>query len=192
MATQGMQGNQQSEESQRGSQRQAPPARRRGYGFVITPGDVFPVTPFSLMRRMAQEMDRVFGEFGLSRGGGEEPAWSPSIDVSERDGNYVIRAELAGVNPEDVKLEITDEAVVLQGERKIEHEEKKGDVHLTERRFGRFYRRIPLPEGAKIEDARANFNNGVLEVTVPVQQQRSQSRQIPIESGSTQHTEKAA
>jgi len=150
---------------------------------MIAPGDFFRMTPFSLMRRMSEEMDRVFGEFGLNGGEGGKAVWAPAIEVSQTDGNYTIRAELAGVNPADVKLEVTDEAIVLQGERKSERHENKGGVELTERQYGRFYRSIPLPEGAKVEEARAKFVNGVLEVTVPVQERKEKRREIPIEPG---------
>src|SRR5258706_16337605 len=77
---------------------------------------------------------------------------------------------------------MTDDAIVLEGERKCEHEENKGGVHITERRYGRFYRAIPLPEGAKTDQAQAKFENGVLEVEVPVEQPKEQRRQIPIQS----------
>jgi HSP20 family protein len=81
-----------------------------------------------------------------------------------------------------VKLEITDEAVILEGERKVETQENKGGVQVTERQYGRFYRAIPLPEGAKVDEAKAKFENGVLEVTVPVQAQKEKRRQIQIEA----------
>ena len=153
---------------------------------MLAPGELFRMGPFALMRRMSEEMDRVFGEFGLHRSEGGKTGWAPAIEVSQTDGKYLIRAELPGVNPKDVKLEITDEAVVLQGERTSEREEKKGNVHLTERQYGHFYRAIPLPEGAKAEEAKAKFENGLLEVTVPVQEQKEKRREIPIESAPSQ------
>ena len=73
-------------------------------GMMLVPGDLFRMTPFSLMRRMTEEMDRVFGEFGLSHGE-TKAVWSPPIEVSQRDGAYVVRAELPGVDSGDVKLE---------------------------------------------------------------------------------------
>jgi len=153
------------------------------FPFSLRPGGFFDTTPFTLMRRMTEEMDRVFGEFGVSRG--SAAAWSPAIEVSEREGKYTVRAELPGLKPEDVKLEITNDALVLEGERKFEHDETNGGVHRTERRYGHFYRVIQLPEGTNAEEARAKFENGVVEVTVPVPQQRKGRRQIPIEGGST-------
>ena len=104
------------------------------------------------------------------------------MEVSQQDGNYQVRAELPGINPSDVKLELTDEALIIEGERNAETHENKGGVQLTERQYGRFYRSIPLPEGAKGEEAKARFENGVLEVTVPVQEPKETRRQIPIES----------
>jgi len=81
-----------------------------------------------------------------------------------------------------VKLEITDDAIVIQGERKAEHEEKKRR-HPCDRTAlrAKFFRAIPLPEGAKVAEARAKFENGILEVTVPTEEQRSERREIPIE-----------
>jgi HSP20 family protein len=143
--------------------------------------DFFRMSPFSLMRRMSEEMDRALRDF--RRGPEGEETWAPAIEVSQREGNYVIRAEIPGVNPSDVKLEVTDEAVILQGERKSEHEETKGGVHMSERHYGRFYRAIPLPEGAKGEEARARFDNGVLDVTVPLGEQHGKRREIPIQAG---------
>jgi HSP20 family protein len=178
--------NQQSEEKEQARSSQgASVARRASYPVaLISPMDVFRMNPFSLMRRMSEEMDRVFGDGGLARERAGDPSWSPAIEVSQRDGNYVVRAELPGLKPEDVKLEIENDALVVQGERKVEHEEDKGGVHRTEIRYGRFYRSIPLPEGANTEQAHAKFENGVLEVTLPVSEQQSQRKQIPIQGSS--------
>jgi HSP20 family protein len=168
----------------RGSQRGAMARRMNFPVSLVTPIDFLRMNPFSLMRRMTEEMDRVFGDTGLAGESTGDGLWSPAIEVSEREGNYVIRAELPGLKPEDVKLEIENEALVLQGERRDERQEEAGGARRTEIRYGRFYRSIPLPEGANIEQARANFENGVLEVTVPVPQQQSQRKQIPIQTGS--------
>jgi HSP20 family protein len=135
---------------------------------------------------MSEEMDRAFGDFGFGRGQGESGIWSPAIEVNERDGNYTIHAELPGLKPEDVKVEVTDDALVIQGERKSTQEEKQGGVRRTEIHYGQFYRSIPLPEGVNPEQVRAKFENGILEVTTPVPQQKSNARQIPIEGATAQ------
>jgi HSP20 family protein len=155
----------------------------RGYdpfGLSVLPGDFFRATPLSIFRRMSEEMDRVFGEYGLHRGEGRG-AWTPAIEISQQEGKFQVRAELPGIKPEDVKLEMTDDAIVIEGERKEEREETQGGRHMTEHRYGHFYRSIPLPEGANAEQARARFDNGVLEISVPVQEAANKRRQIPIE-----------
>lgn len=173
----------QAKEAARGSQ-PATLARRPALPVTfITPMDFFRMNPFSIMRRMTEEMDRVFGDRAQERGTTADTLWTPAVEVSEREGNYIVRAELPGLKPEDVRLEIEDDALVLQGERKLEREEDRGGVHRTEIRYGSFYRSIPLPEGANAEQARAKFENGVLEVTVPVPEEKSQRKQIPIQSG---------
>jgi HSP20 family protein len=158
-------------------------SRRRSsvLGFGITPQEFFSSNPFSLMRRMTEEMDRVIQEFGLERGAGNQTGWSPAIEVAERDGQYSVRAELPGLSPNDVKVEVANDALIIQGERKVEREEKDGGVQRTERQYGLFYRNIPLPEGADVGHANAKFQNGMLEITIPVPQQKEQRRSIPIE-----------
>jgi HSP20 family protein len=153
------------------------------------PSDFFSMNPFSIMRRMQDEMDRVFGPaFGGGKGGPGVRAWAPAIEVSEREGNYVVSAELPGLRPEDVDVELTDNALVIEGERHQEHEEDQGGVHRSERSYGHFYRAVPLPEGVKAEQAQANFKDGVLEIKMPMsQQQQHQRRRIPIQGGSQQN-----
>ena len=188
---------QQSQGQDLGRNTQQQPQRRGGSsrGFGLIPSDFFRLTPFSLMRRMSEEMNRMFGDLEPGWGGGEERTWAPVIEVSQRDNNFMVRADLPGIKPEDVKLEINDDAIVLAGERKSEHEETKGGVHVSERRYGRFYRTVPLPEGAKTDQARARFDNGVLEITIPSEQRKAQRREIPIEGSAAakaKPSEKAA
>lgn len=168
----------------RGTQQQEAASRRRGYalGLPLTPAEFFRMNPFSLMRRMTEELDRALTE-STSREHGER-TWSPAVDVTQREGNYMVRAEVPGIPPESIKLEVMDDMIVIQGERKAEHEETRGGIHVSERRYGAFYRAIPLPEGAKPDEARARYENGVLEITVPTEEQRSKPREIPIQQGS--------
>jgi len=149
------------------------------------------MNPFSIMRRMTEEMDRVFGEFAARSGNGGATTWLPAIEVSQRDGNYVVRAELPGMRPEDVKVEVTGDALILEGERKAERDDDKGGIRRTEIQYGRFYRVIPFPEGTNLEQAHASFENGVLEITVPVPQEQSNRRRIPVEAASAK-SQKAA
>jgi len=174
----------------RGSQPQQRSLSRPGnYGtFGITPGDFFRMGPLSLMRHMNEEMARFFGDVPGNGGQSSQMTWMPAIDVQQRDGRMVVSAELPGMQPGDVNIEVADDALVIQGERRDDRDQDRGGFHVTERRYGRFYRAVPLPEGAKTDAVSARFNNGILEIDVPVDQQRQSSRrQIPIQSGSTQN-----
>jgi len=181
-------GEQQTQSSQRRDIARSSPRtgymQRRGeYPFGFGPYEFFRANPFSLLRRMTEEMDRMFQETGLERETSTGTGWSPAIDVSQREGTYNIHAELPGLDPKDVKVEVENDALVIQGERRSEHEEKQGGMQRSERQYGFFYRSIPLPEGAKVDQAKAKFNNGVLEIAIPVPEQQSNRRSIPIEGG---------
>jgi len=129
--------------------------------------------PFALMRA---EFDRFFNEpawTGLHWpafrfGRGEEAAWNPGVDVFERNNCLVTRVDLPGLKKEEVKVEFTDGYLTIAGERKREEEEKKEEFYRCEREYGTFYRAVPLPKGAKFEDVKATFADGVLEVSVPL------------------------
>ena len=148
-----------------------------------TPAELFRWNPFTAMGRVMEEMERMMGTRSLLENGGT-PSWAPAIEISRNNGDLEIRADLPGLKPEDVKVEITADALVLEGERKFEHEEKKDGVYRTERQYGHFYRSIPLPDGADVENAQARFENGVLAVKVPVAETQGSHRQIPVEAGS--------
>jgi HSP20 family protein len=161
--------------------------------FSLSPREFFSTSPFELMRRFSDEMDRAFQSWGLgpgARGQAEAAAWSPALEVFERGGNLVVRAELPGLTKDDVKVEVTDDRLILQGERKHEQEERREGRYHSEWSYGQFYRQIPLPEGAKIDETRAQFNNGVLEVSIPVPE--TQRRQIPVETTGKEGTQATA
>jgi HSP20 family protein len=138
-------------------------------------------TPFSLMRRFSEEMDRMYEEFGLGRGwltpaldrtGLPQGSWTPQVEMFERDNELVVRADLPGMTKDDVKVEFDDEGITIEGERKHEREEKGEGYYRSERTYGKFFRRIPVPESVDPEDAEASFNDGVLEITMPAPARR--------------------
>jgi HSP20 family protein len=164
-------------------------------GFPLSPFDMFRMTPFSLFRRMADEFDRALQPVSAEGEANQAIAWIPTVEVSERDGKFNILAELPGLSPNEVRVEVEDDAVVIQGERKAEHESTEGGVRRSERQFGFFYRRIPLPEGADPEQAKARFHDGVLEISLPAPKRQSNPRQVQIESDNkspSQETKPAA
>jgi len=146
------------------------------------PDELFALSPFTLMRRLTEDMDRMFGGFGAGQRQ-EVGAFIPPVDIREENGNLIVSAELPGLNKEDVKIEVKNDVLAIQGERKREWSEEREGVHRSERSYGTFYRQIPLPEGANVEQAKAEFNNGVLEIRVPVPEPARKTRQIPIEGG---------
>jgi HSP20 family protein len=127
-----------------------------------------------MLDRFAEEMDRMFDDFGLTRRwatpfsretSGE--GWAPDIDVFQKNNELTIRADLPGLKKDEVSVEITDNAITIHGERKRHHEEEREGYYRSERSYGSFYRTIPLPEGAITEQAKATFRDGVLEITLP-------------------------
>ena len=95
-------------------------------------------------------------------------AWSPKVDVFERDNRLVTRVDLPGMKKEDVSVSVTDGRLALSGERKRDTEERAAAFYRIEREYGSFYRVVPLSEGIKLEDVKATFADGVLEVSVPL------------------------
>jgi HSP20 family protein len=134
--------------------------------------------PFGLLRQMTSELDHFFeGPFFGSafkwptfstKALGDVVNWSPNIDVYEKDNRLFTKVDLPGLKKEEVKVEVTDGYLAISGERKAETEEKKANVYRCERSYGSFYRAVPMPEGAKVEDVKATFADGVLEVSVPL------------------------
>jgi HSP20 family protein len=157
------------------------------------PADLRTVSPFSLMRRFSEEMDRLFGDFGvggsLASGFGREfgrladlegSMWLPQVETLERDGKLIVRADLPGLTKDDINVDITDDAIKIRGERRQEREENEEGYYRSERSYGSFYREIPLPSGVNREEANASFRNGVLEITMPAPARQSGTRRVEI------------
>lgn len=154
------------------------------------PNDLGTGSPFTFMSRFSEEMDRLFGEYGLGRGwlapafeGGLDrltalgsSKFSPQIEVFERENKLVICADLPGMTKDNVDIEIANEAVVIRGERHSEREEDAKGYYRSERSYGSFYRRIPLPEGVSADKATADFRNGVLEISIPAGERVEEKR----------------
>ena len=165
-----------SHEQQRGGELQ-----RRGaypWRFGLRSGELMQANPFALMRRLSEEMDRWF-----EGNRGDAALWTPPVEVTERDGKLEVIADLPGIKENEVKVEVTDEGLVIQGERKREHEEKSEKYYRSERSYGQFYRLIPLPENANLDQARAEFHDGELRISVPIPERQRSTRQIPISTG---------
>lgn len=140
-------------------------------------------SPFVGLRR---EVDRLFDDFFRTPGfglAGAAAAW-PSLEVSETDDEVRITAELPGMNEKDVELTVQDGVLMLRGERKIEREDRERG--WSERSYGRFERRVALPDGADEAACNATFRDGLLTVTLPKSAEARRARRIPINEG-TRH-----
>lgn len=155
--------------------------------FDFPGGELFSMRPSLLLRRISDEMDRMFASMSPQRGAefGREGSWWPAIEVSQGGGQLSVCADIPGIKPEDVKVEIDDNDLVIRGERKQEQTERRQGHYRSERSYGEFYRRIPLPEGANPEEAKADFVNGELRVSIPVTEPERRRREIKIGSRET-------
>jgi HSP20 family protein len=117
--------------------------------------------------RMSRAMDNQFRS--LQRDMQKQFDWSPRADITETKDSYIVQAELPGVPKENIKIDIEDDVLTLSGEKKSESESKdeSGKVFRRERRYGTFERSFSLPDNAESKQIKANFENGVLKVTVP-------------------------
>lgn len=128
--------------------------------------------PFEIIRRMSDEMermfDRTFDEFGFGHRSlvSRESVWAPRIEAFQKQDQFIVRAELPGLTKDDVQVELTEDAVSIRGQRRQEQEEEREGFYHSERVYGSFYRAIPLPEGIIAESAQASFRDGVLEITM--------------------------
>jgi len=159
-------------------------------------------SPFEFMRRFAEEMDHLFEDFGLGSGWrlpsaltrGREllrrevgliPAeWSPRVDIQQRKGQLVVRADLPGLSKDDIKVEIKEDVLSIQGERKQEKKEEREGYFYNECSYGSFYRAVPLPEGVDASKATAEFQNGVLEIAMPAPARpETKARRLEVREG---------
>lgn len=160
--------------------------------------------PLGLMRRFRNDMDRLFEDFEgfrFPRFFGKDFApfrmefenveWMPPVEMLQNNGQLVVRADLPGMTKDDVKVELTDDMLMISGERKQEKEENREGFYRSERSYGSFYRQIPLPEGVKTENANAVFHNGVLEITILAPKTESHTRKLEIKEAPAEKSIKA-
>jgi HSP20 family protein len=123
--------------------------------------------PFRELTTLRDEVNRMFSR-SLSEGGGRPAGtWSPPIDVFDTADAIVLKAELPGLKPEDVEVEVDEGVLSIRGERRFTEQVEEGRYHRLERAYGQFARSLSLPTGVRSEDITATFTDGVLEVRVP-------------------------
>lgn len=138
-------------------------------------------SPFGELQRLRQMLDQTFGGFGLAGVLGEPTGWAPAVDIEEQENAYVVEAELPGVKPEDVNIELVGNELSITGEIKDDEERREGVMRRRARRRGRFEYRVILPNEVDAENIEANLADGVLTVRVPKSEQ-AQRRRIEVQS----------
>lgn len=127
--------------------------------------------PFKELEEMQTRLSRMFGRPPAAKDGGKEDMtvteWSPLVDISEDDKEYLVKAELPDIKKEDIKLSVHENVLSISGERKYEKEEKGKKYHRVERAYGSFMRSFTLPEDADATKISAECKEGMLKVHLP-------------------------
>ena len=122
------------------------------------------------------DLNRVFDTFFGGRTQNAGQRWIPAMDLVETDDHLVLKADLPGLDADDVEIEVKDGVLTVSGERKTEHEDSSNGYHRVERSYGRFSRSLSLPQGVQADQVQAEFDKGVLEVRIPKPAERKPHR----------------
>jgi HSP20 family protein len=123
--------------------------------------------PFRELVTMRDDMDRLFDTFFGRQPQAMDEFWRPAIDIEENNGNLMVRAEIPGMNKDDIKVSVKEDLLKISGERKHENETKEKTFHRIERSYGKFERIIRLPSEVDADKVKASYKDGVLNVTLP-------------------------
>ncbi len=123
--------------------------------------------------------EEFFNDFPFHSVAERRENWVPAVDILEKEGNLVLRAELPGMTEKDIDLKLEGNTLTLKGERKMESEDKKSNYHRVESFYGSFTRSFRLPDTVDSEKINAEYKNGVLTVTIP-QKPEVRPREIPV------------
>ncbi|MDD2699744.1 MAG: Hsp20/alpha crystallin family protein [Sideroxydans sp.] len=139
--------------------------------------------PFKELEDVSNRLNRLFGRAGSTEDSDQNMLavadWSPSVDISETDDAYLIKGEIPGVKKEDVKVSVQDGMLTIQGERKMEKEEKNKKFHRVECSYGNFVRSFRMPDDADENKVKAEFKDGMLNVSLP-KTEKARNRSINV------------
>jgi HSP20 family protein len=143
--------------------------------------------PFRDITSLRDEMNRLFTRT-LGEGSSAGSAWTPAVDIFDAADAIVLKAELPGLTPDDIDIEIDDNVLTLKGERRFEEKVEEGRYYRVERAYGSFQRSVSLPQGVKPDEIKATFEHGVLTVRVP-KAEEVKPRKIAVAAGNGAATE---
>lgn len=141
--------------------------------------------PFRELRGLQDEMTRLFAGVAPANSNREDMlhgAWMPKVDIFENKENLVLEAELPGMNRDDFELSFENNVLTLKGERKFEKKTEGDNYHRVERSYGEFTRSFTLPQTVTVDGVKAEFNNGILHVTLP-KREETKARKIEVIGG---------
>jgi HSP20 family protein len=128
------------------------------------PGGLTRWEPFAELGELRSRFDRMFDQLA----DGSQRTWAPAVDVERDNGNLVVRADVPGIKPEEVKIEIEDDILTVSGAHEERKEQKDKHFLRRERRYGSFSRSMALPPGVEARKIKAKTHDGVVEVTIPL------------------------
>ena len=120
--------------------------------------------PFAELADMRSRFERLLGDLG----DGHEHAWTPAVDMLRDDGHLVVRAEVPGIKPDEIEIQVDNGVLTISGQHEEAKEEKDKHYVRRERRYGSFSRSMALPDGVDPKRIKASTHDGVLELTVPL------------------------
>jgi len=141
--------------------------------------------PFEDLMNITDELHRFFEDFfgerlPVRRSSEESPAWIPRVDIAETDDEIIVRADIPGMEKDEIKVTLSDNILTISGEKKIERDEKRENYHRVERVFGSFSRSFYIPTNVEADKIKASYKNGVLEVVLP-KKESAKPKEIPVE-----------
>ncbi|MFO8010918.1 MAG: Hsp20/alpha crystallin family protein [Dehalococcoidia bacterium] len=145
---------------------------------------VRPRRPFGTAMDLEREMEDLFRRSFSPTLWGRSPleegiGWEPAVDVYEKDDKYIVKAELPGVKKDDIDVSVSGDTLTIKGERKDESETKEENYYLAERSYGSFVRSMALPSTVDADNIEANYDDGVLEVTLP-KSEKEESKKVKV------------
>ena len=137
--------------------------------------------PWNSMEQLRREMGRMFEQHPSAEEGSSIATsdWTPAVDIKETEKEFLIHADIPGVDPDDIDVHMEDGMLTIKGERESETKEEREGYKRVERQSGSFYRRFSLPDTANADKISAKSKHGVLEITIP-KQEKAQARKIKV------------
>ena len=139
------------------------------------------------LQEIQDEMSRIiedaFEDLGLveERGIKHKMTWRPAVELNSQNGNYELKAELPGINKDNINVEVSEDSVTINAECEHRDEEKTENVYRSEFRYGKYHRTIPLPSSVDYTNAKAEYKNGILTLTLPKsEEEKAKTKKIEI------------